>query len=256
MLIAFFVFLVGASLGSFLAVWAQRGGFKKALLGRSNCDNCTLEIKGHCLIPIVSWFGLRGKCKKCRISIPFTYVLFEAGLGFALVLLWHHHFGLGLEVLEAGSGAWLVFLRDLFFTLTFALLFIYDYFWKLLPDKITIPAIAIAFAWNLAIGYNWFDLVVGAAIVGGFFFLQYAISRGRWIGGGDVRFGLLLGVMFGIYDGVLSLFVAYILGASIAIVMLLSGTADRKTIIPFGTFLAVSGFIVMLWGGRLLDLVL
>lgn len=224
--------------------------------GPSKCSNCTLEIKGHHSLPVLSWFHLRGRCRYCKINIPFTYVLFEAGLGFALVAVWGMHFGFGLEVLQASAGQWSFFLRDVFFTLVLTLLFLSDYVWQLLPDKITFPAILIALVWNLGLGHDWQDLLLGGAVVGGFFFLQYAISRGRWIGGGDIRMGVLLGVLLGLVGGIEALFLAYILGASIAIVMLLSGMATRKTMIPFGTFLALAGFVVMLWGEQLLEIVL
>lgn len=253
MLVAFFVFFLGASLGSFLAVWAERGSLRKAARGRSHCGNCTLTLKGHHLIPVLSWLGLRGRCGHCKRRLPFTYLLFEAGLGFALVLLWGHHFGFGLDVLQATPLAWSLFLRSLFFTLVFALLFAYDLFHQLLPDRITIPAIIIALVWNIALGLDARDLALGALAVGGFFALQFLISRGRWIGGGDVRMGILLGALLGLVGGVEALFIAYILGAAVAIVMLLSGAATRKTMIPFGTFLALAGYSVLLWGEEILS---
>ncbi|HBL39677.1 TPA: hypothetical protein DDZ10_03340 [Candidatus Uhrbacteria bacterium] len=253
MLQAFFVFFFGASLGSFLAVWAERGSLKKAAKGRSHCGNCTMTLKGHHLIPVISWLGLRGRCGHCKRHLSFTYLLFEAGLGFAFVLLWAHHFGFGLGVLEADGLAWSLFLRDLVFTLALALLFAYDLFRQTLPDRITLPAVVIAFVWNLLLGFDIRDLLLGALVVGGFFALQFFISRGRWIGGGDIRMGVLLGVLLGLAGGVEALFLAYIFGAGVAIVMLLSGVATRKTMIPFGTFLALGGYIVLLWGEEILS---
>ncbi len=254
MLQAFFVFFIGASLGSFLAVWAERGSLRKATKGRSHCGNCTKTLKGHHLIPVLSWLGLRGKCGHCKRRLPFTYLLFEAGLGFALVLLFARHFGFELGVLEADPFAWSLFLRDLFFTLLFALLFAYDLFHQLLPDRITIPAIVIALVWNLTLGFGLADLALGGVVIGGFFALQFFFSRGRWVGGGDIRMGVLLGMLLGLAGGAEALFLAYILGAGIAIVMLLSGIATRKTMIPFGTFLALAGYVVLLWGRALLAL--
>jgi len=254
MLQAFFVFFLGASLGSFLCAWAERGSFLRTARGRSLCENCTITLKGHHLIPVFGWLGLRGKCGHCKRRLPFTYVLFEAGLGFALVLLFAHHFGLDLGVLSADGLAWSLFLRDLFFTLVFALLFAYDLFRMELPDRITLPAIVIAFVWNFFLGVDLLHLLYGALALGGFFSLQFVISRGTWIGGGDIRMGILLGVLLGLVGGVEALLLAYILGASTAIVMLLSGVATKKTMIPFGTFLALAGFIVLLWGNEFLNL--
>ena len=82
------------------------------------------------------------------------------------------------------------------------------------------------------------------------------ISRGAWIGGGDIRMGVLLGILLGLVGGIEALFLAYIIGASVAVVMLLSGVATRKTMIAFGTFLALSGYIVLLSGPELLEIIL
>ena len=251
MLLAFFVFLIGASLASFLTVWAERGSFMKASKGRSSCGNCTLTIFGHHLVPVFSWLALRGKCRRCKVKIPFFYIIFEASLGFAFVLLFGKYFGFDLGVVSASGETWIYFVRDLFFLLVFSLLFVYDYFWQLLPDKITIPAVVIAFVANVFLGFGYQDMIIGGAIVGGFFFVQYAISRGTWVGGGDIRFGVLLGFLLGTVDGVLSLFIAYIIGASVAIIMLMSGVATRKSALPMGTFLAIAGFIVLMWGPQI-----
>lgn len=256
MIEAFFLFLFGASLGSFLCVWGQRGSFKKATKGRSSCSNCTLTIKGHHLIPVLSFLRLRGRCGYCKIGIPFTFILFEAGVGLVFVALWNAHFGLDLGMLEATRMQWWLFARDLFFVFVLALLFVFDLFHQLLPDRLTLPAIVIAFFANVILGAGVMNLVYGALVVGGFFALQFVVSRGAWIGGGDIRMGVLLGVMFGLVGGIEALFLAYILGAGVAVVMLLSGVATRKTMMPFGTFLALAGVVVMIWGQSLLNVLL
>jgi prepilin signal peptidase PulO-like enzyme (type II secretory pathway) len=254
MLQAFFLFFVGASLGSLFVSIVERGSLKKILFGKAHCDNCALEIKGHCLIPVVSWLCLRGRCSRCKKFLPFTYLLFEAGLGLAFVLLWSSYFGLELGVIEASRFEWMGFLRDLFFTLVFAFLFLQDLSYKTLSDKIIFFSLIAALVFNFALGNSFQSMVIGSAAVGGFLFLQYAISRGKWIGGGDVKFGVLLGTLLGAHGGPLALLSAYVLGVSVAIVMLLSGIATRKTMVPFGAFMALAGFVVMLYADELFEI--
>lgn len=251
MIIALLVFIIGASLASFLSVWGERGSLSKAAKGRSVCGHCHRQIKAQHLVPVVSWLLLRGRCDACRERIPLFYILFEIGVGLALTFLWERTFGFGDGVLTASVSAWAFFARDVFFMLVFSLLFVQDYVWKMLPDRITIPAIVAAFVWNVALGRDFADLVYGAVAVGGFFLAQYLVSRGTWVGGGDVRFGILLGALLGFVGGVAALGVAYGLGAIVAIFLLVSGKATRKTALPFGTFLAVGGYLILLLGDRI-----
>ena len=91
-------------------------------------------------------------------------------------------------------------------------------------------------------------MLLGAAALGGFFLLQFAVSKGKWIGGGDIRMGMLMGFMLGLVHGLAALFVAYVLGAIVGAYLLLTKKATRKTQLPFGTFLALGTVIILLFG--------
>jgi prepilin signal peptidase PulO-like enzyme (type II secretory pathway) len=97
------------------------------------------------------------------------------------------------------------------------------------------------------------SLLLAAAIGGGFFLLQFLISNGRWIGGGDVRMGVMMGAWLGYPNIFVALFVAYILGALVGIILLLFKKASIKTEIPFGTFLALGTFFTIYYGDNLLN---
>ena len=90
-------------------------------------------------------------------------------------------------------------------------------------------------------------------MIGGFFLAQFLFSSGRWIGGGDIRMGVLMGCMFGLANGLVALFLSYLLGSLTAITLLVLKKADRKTQIPFGTFLSIASVTVLLTGTRILD---
>jgi prepilin signal peptidase PulO-like enzyme (type II secretory pathway) len=87
----------------------------------------------------------------------------------------------------------------------------------------------------------------------GFFLLQFVISKGRWIGGGDIRLGFFMGAILGWPHVLTALFISYILGSFISIFLLLYRRKEWGDKIPFGTFLALGTFITMLWGPSLVN---
>jgi len=95
-------------------------------------------------------------------------------------------------------------------------------------------------------------MLFGALVIGGFFFLQFYLSNGKWIGGGDIRMGVLMGLMLGLRNGLVALFLAYVIGAAIGLVMLATKKADMKTRVPFGTFLVLGTLLVLMVGERLI----
>ena len=253
MFVALIVFLLGASLGSFLMLSVDRGSFARSLFGRSVCDRCMRVLRVHHLIPLVGWVWLSGRCAWCQHRLSYIYPLFECGLGLALLFVWIHHVGVVADPFVLDVAAWGKILRDTVFTTLLALLFLYDLRRGLLPDRITIPAILIAVVWNGLQGQSGQEVLLGALVLGGFFLAQFIASRGRWVGGGDIRMGVLLGVMLGLVGGIEALVLAYVLGASVGLWLLLFGKATRKTPLPFGTFLAIGGYMVLLWGPNCFD---
>ncbi len=137
------------------------------------------------------------------------------------------------------------------FGLILATLFVYDARRGILPDFITLPAIVVVAVLHMVTGaVTWTAMVWGALVVGGFFAVQFAVSRGRWIGDGDIRMGVLMGVMLGLWPAVIAMFIAYVLGATVGGMLVLFGKKDRGAAVPFGTFLAVGTAGMLMWGER------
>ena len=80
--------------------------------------------------------------------------------------------------------------KDWLIIFVLTVIFIYDIRWYLIPDKVALPAALLVFLLNLFLGYNWLVLLICALIGGGFFLLQFLVSRGKWVGGGDIRLGV------------------------------------------------------------------
>lgn len=161
--------------------------------------------------------------------------------------------GLLLAGLFMVNGFSILFLRDAIFTIFLIILFVYDLRYHLLLDRFTIPAMIVALLLNLFIGVPVWSMFVGAIVLGGFFLGQYWLSKGQWIGDGDIRMGVVMGLMLGLRDGLVALFLAYVIGAAIGVLLLLTKKAKFKTQIPFGTFLAGATLVSLLFGGQIVS---
>lgn len=216
------------------------------------CVHCGHQLKAADLLPIVSWLGLRGKCRYCRKSIPWQYPLVElvTPLLFVVSYLFWPETLTGLET--AAFVLWLAALVG------FVALVVYDIRWMLLPNKIVFPLYGIAALFVLAriLHENSLEPLlsasIGVLIGGGLFYLLFQLSSGKWIGGGDVKLGFLLGALVGgPLQAMLMLFIASVLGSVFGGSLIASKKATRKTRIPFGPFLIVGAIVVMLFGQQI-----
>jgi prepilin signal peptidase PulO-like enzyme (type II secretory pathway) len=255
--------VLGICFGSFVNafVWRlheqqnKRSKFKKKDLsivkGRSMCVHCGYELTARDLIPVFSWMTLRGKCRYCHKSIPDTPLteLITPLLFVISYLYWPYQLnGRGISLLVL----WLVFV------VSFVSLAVYDFRWQLLPNKITYPLVILASGQVLfeimtgggsdrLLGAFW-GVVFGAGI----FWVLYQWSSGRFIGGGDVKLGIVYGLLLGgPINALLCIFIASVLGTFIALPFIMAGKADGATKIPFGPYLIVATMIVYLFGADL-----
>ncbi|MDO8571249.1 MAG: prepilin peptidase [bacterium] len=255
------IFLFGLIIGSFInaVLWRLREQ-EKIALARSMCPACRHVLGFLDLIPLISFFLLRGKCRYCEKPISWSYVLIEAATGILFVLAYLA--AGGAAVFETFS-AMALFLRNLVFISVLIVIFFYDFRWYLILDKVTLPSIVVAYIANgfllskslscvswqqCLVQVPWTNLLIGAAIGGGFFLLQYVVSSGRWIGGGDIRLGALMGVMLGYPFIGLALFLAYVVGAVFVLCLLILGKKKFGSQIPFGTFLSAATIATLLYG--------
>lgn len=155
----------------------------------------------------------------------------------------------------AVSGITPELVRDWAILVFLAAVFIYDALYGEIPDLYTVfPSVILA---PLSLISGWHtasSLALGAAVGGGFFLLQHFVSRGRWVGGGDIRLGVFMGVILGWPRVALALFLAYVLGAAASVALI---ALKRKTIrdtAAFGTYLALATVIAMLWGEKIWQL--
>jgi len=242
-----FVFVFGTVIGSFLnaVIWRLRTR-ESFVKGRSYCPHCRHRLSPADLVPVASFLVLGGRCRYCRKPISYQYITVEIAVGLLFAVaaarlsdLYAPFYGLSFAT---------ALLRDWYFIAVLTIVFVFDLRYMMILRSVTLPATILAIAANLALGMPVTSLALGMIVGGGFFWLQYRLSRGTWIGGGDIALGTLMGAMLGFGGTLLALLVAYIVGAAFGLVLIALKKADGKTRLPFGTFLAAATALVMLQG--------
>lgn len=235
----------GLALGSYLnvVIGKLRSG-EKGQRKRSKCPECHKVLRPSELIPVVSFFVLKRKCAGCKKPISWQYPLVELVVMLLVLMSFHVNGGAG----SVFGQNWLFFLRDVLFISGLVIIFVIDYLDMLVYDSVTIPMTIIAFVINLFLGMSWLNLLLAILVGGGFFLLQYAVSKGQWIGGGDIRIGAMVGAMVGFPGVVAVLLFAYIIGAIFALSLLAFKKTTWKSQLAFGTFLTLATVIVLFYG--------
>lgn len=251
------LFILGLFVGSFLNVVIARAVTREGnFFARSHCMHCKHSLGILDLIPLLSFLFLMGRCRFCkeRISWQYPLVEFATGLLFVMVYfqyndlstLWYAKRFLGIE--QDFFQGWILFpLRDLFFLCILLAIFVIDFRYSLIPDSIVLPAILSVFAFQIVLEQKMLPLLIVGFVLFAFFLGQFLLSHGQWIGGGDMRLGFLIGIMFGWPSALSVLLGAYILGAVVSVLLLLFKKKGWKSEIPFGPFLAGVGMYVILF---------
>lgn len=248
-LLYFFVFLLGLCIGSFLNCVIYRLEEEKTLAGRSFCPHCKHILAWKDLAPVFSFLFLAGKCRYCRkkISVQYPLVEFATGLLFVFIL-WKLGAGQALAI-----GFWdlLNFGFLLYIASALIAIFVYDLKHYLIPDKVLFPAIVISAIYKLAMA-EW-GVILAILVGAGFFFAIWFISGGKWMGFGDVKLAILMGLLLGWPNILCALFLAFAFGAIIGLILMVFQKKGLKSELPFGPFLVLGTFIALFWGQPIIN---
>lgn len=253
-IIAGFVFLFGLIIGSFLNCFIWRLHEGEGMWNRSYCPKCRNQIAWYDNIPVISFILLGGKCRQCSKPISWQYPIVEliTGTLFLLTVICNLKFVIWNDfILDpiANYQLLIAIVRDWFVIAVMTVIFIYDLRWYLILDEISLPACLIVLLFNLFLGINWLALLISGIIGGSFFLIQFVISKGKWIGGGDIRLGLLMGLALGRFDYLLlAILLAYFAGSFVGLGLIIFGRKKWDSQIPLGVFLSVSTVFVIFWG--------
>lgn len=243
------IFLAGMAIGSFVNAWIWRTREKlKIVMDRSICIHCSIKIKWYDNIPIFSFFCLKGQCRNCKKNIAWQYPLVElwGGIMFLGVFLFYNYNQASLQISPELIRDWVI--------LTFlTFIFLYDLKYREITDFSTIIAGIILFVISLFFGWQtWQSMLFGIGAGAGFFLFLFLISKGKWIGGGDIRLGFFMGIILGWPLILLGLMIAYILGALTSLILIILKKKTMKSETAFGTYLALATLITMFFGENIL----
>lgn len=238
----FFIFVFGLTIGSFLnALIFRLKSKEKVVLSRSHCDHCGQKLKWQDLVPVLSFLWLKGKCRHCGHRISWQYPLVELATGFLFVL-----------------AAFLSFFDPWFFV--FALLiisllvviFVFDLKHYLIPDQIVYLGMFVSLAWQLFRGnvLNSLSAGLGASI---FFLVIVLFSKEKWMGWGDVKMALFMGLLLGFPNVLVALFLSFFFGSLVGISLIVAKSKGLKSEIPFGPFLSLATLITLFWGKEIIN---
>lgn len=223
---------------------------------RSRCLHCGHILAWYDLLPLVSWVTLRGRCRYCRTPIGKFEPLMELGTAGVFVLsylLWP----MSLEV----PVGLLTFLLWLVAVVMLVILFAYDMKWFLLPDQVMFPLIGVS-AVVAVVQASAADNVLSALmslggalmILSGLYYFLWLISKGQWVGFGDVKLGIALALLLVDWQlALVALFSANLLGSLVVIPGMMLGKTGRKSHVPFGPFLIAGAMVAMLIGRGIVD---
>jgi len=232
--------------------WAVKNGFLKKkwkkkvslLGGRSFCDGCGRQLSWRENIPVLGWFLLKGKsfCCQSPISRQYPAVEFFTGLLFLSFFLFQ-----GL-----GNGPLLVLGSVIVSVLAF--IFLVDLKYKIIPDEATVTLVFLALVYSWAgdsLGFENFIAGVAASL---FFLFLFLVTKGKGMGFGDVKFVFFIGLFLDVWGMVIAMYVAFIGGALVGLVLVFLKRYGRKSALPFGPFLILGTFLSWWRGSWILGL--
>lgn len=242
--------IYGIIIGSFLNVCIYRiPKHESIVIVPSHCMACGKQIKWYDLVPLVSFLFLGGKCRYCKAKLSWQYPLVEAtnGIGYAVLS--------GCLIYQGYS---VTNMKDLVTIITFclcssALLALSIIDWR---------TYEIPVAFNIFIGIlgiirlltdlsNWQNYAIGFIAVSGFLYLLYVITKGRGIGGGDIKLMAAAGLLLGWKLILLSLGIGCVLGSVIHLILMKVQKKDR--VLAFGPYLSMGIYLSMICGEWLID---
>jgi len=250
------VFILGASVGSFLNVVVYRLPAGISLLHPpSRCPVCFHALKKRENIPVLGWLWLRGQCAHCATRIPPRYPMVEAATGFLFALIFGL-FGSSWQTIGYwGFVSWLLALA------------LIDLDTMTLPNPLTQSGLVAGLGFQAVLGWLMTGTVAGAtaqlisAVIGaviGIWLLDLVAIAGSMVlgqtamGAGDAKLAAMMGAWLGWKMLLLAGFLGCVAGAFVGGGAIAIGWLDRRQPMPFGPFLALGAVVTVIWGEAIL----
>ena len=216
---------------------------------RSHCPKCQTKLSWWHNIPLLSFLMLGGKCAHCGTKISWQYFIVELITG-GLTLWAAIHFQMDRELLWVLIFIW--------FLIPMAMI---DLNTRLIPDTLVLPLLWLGLILNTQHTFTSLSQAVWGAVVGYLFLWVIAklfklLRKKDGMGHGDFKLLACLGAWFGVQMIPAMLLIAVILSLIVSLILLVSGKIKFQALIAFGPFLAISGWLTLMWGNELFNLTL
>lgn len=232
--------MYGIILGSFLNVVILRIPIKESItLTRSHCMECGHTLAWYDLFPLFSYLFLGGKCRYCKAKISVQYPIVEAANGALYVILYLAN-GINVETI-------------LYCLCASALLALSVIDWRTreIPLGFNIFIFILGLVRLFTDLGNWDQYLIGLFAVSGFLFLLNLITKGRGIGGGDIKLMAATGLLLGWQLNIIAFLIGCILGSIIHLTIMAIKKVGRE--LAFGPYLSAGVFLAMIWGEQLVS---
>ncbi|MCL5775365.1 MAG: prepilin peptidase [Patescibacteria group bacterium] len=252
----FLVFYFGCIIGSFLNVVILRLPKEEGLNGRSYCFSCGHALSWVDLFPLFSYLCLFGKCRYCKKTFSPRYFLIELVTGLLFLAAF-------IFLKPDSLLGYLALLKYAIALSALVVVFMVDLEHLLIFDNVLLaaglPVLAINVLTDYMGRYSFLSLsgqTMGGLFAGGLFagifFLLWLVSKGAWIGFGDVKLMLVLGLVLGWPVTAAAWLLAYFLGTAFALPLLVLGKKHLSSRLPFGCFLSVAAALCLFYGQQLI----
>lgn len=245
----FLFFILGSAVGSFLNVVVDRTIKGGSILspGRSYCDFCRAPLSTVDLVPILSFVGLRARCRYCGHKLSWQYPIVETLTGFLFALTFY---------LLAERGDFSIISIAYYFLVLSVLVAVatVDLKFSLVPTTFVYMSALVVLFWNF-FNQSSPDFVFGvfaAFILALFFGAVVLVTRGRGMGTGDIPLVFLLGLFLGWPASVWAVFLAFVSGAIVALLLIFLRKKKFGQTIPFAPFLIASSIAILYWGDQII----
>ncbi len=244
------VFILGLIVGSFINAWVWRVRHNKSIvIGRSQCPKCNHRLAAKDLVPLVSFAWLKGKCRYCKQKISWQYPIVELANGLLFVAI-VYYFQPNSLISTITTILWCLA------TVFLISAFVYDLKYMQLPDRFMLPAIGIGviLLFVNAITYGLSTVVaqiIATAVFAGFYLALWLFSKGRLLGGGDIRIAVVMGLMLTVPQLLVALFVAYLVGAIAGVVLIATKNKKRTSKVALAPFLIGGLYFGLFFGSQI-----
>lgn len=236
------MFIIGTIFGSFFNVVGLRVPKKMQFsTGRSFCPTCKKTLSYYELIPVLSYLIQGGKCRHCKTNISFVYPLIEVITGI-LYAFSYYKFGFSIEFITA------LLLMSMLMILT-----VTDINYMLIPNKILLFFLPLFIVMRIINPLNpWYSSITGSIVIIILLAVIIIISNGG-MGAGDMKLFGVLGIVLGLFNVLLTFFIASLVGAVVGGILIGFKIIERRQPIPFGPYIVIATIVTYFYGDDIIN---